>query len=472
MRILFAIKDLASTDMLGIMYLSSMVKQDGHEVGIVDLEYGKFKDRIEDFKPAIVGYSIATHNRHAYLELNRRIKKNFDVLSVFGGPHPTYFPDIVNEDGVDAICVGEGEHAFREFVNAHERGDDISKIENWHVKRNGTVLKNPVRRLIEDLDSIPFPDRDLFDIPGRERRNTQSFISSRGCAFACSFCFNESLNRLYHHKGRVVRVRTVGNLLDEIREVMQRYPVDFVNFLDNVFVWTEEWGENFADRYSAEIGVPFFCCVQPRHLTEKMIVDLKRAGCLSVGMGVEAADDYILDKILNKKVSREKILNVARMVKRHGIRLNTYNMLGLPASTLEKEIETLKLNIDIRPDFAGSTIYDPMPGTALAEKAREMGLLENRTETTMDGTHSVLAFQDREDTRKRENLARLFPLAVEFPLMLPVVRYLMKLPLTGLYNYFYRMLEGYCSYFRLFPRKMNWRVFLKNIYYHLHHDRA
>ena len=471
MKILFAIKDLASTDMLGIMYLSSMVKKDGHEVSIVDLDYNEMCRKIEEYKPDILGYSMATHNRRKYLEINRMIKQKYSVFTVFGGPHPTYFPDVINEEGIDAICIGEGEYAFEEFIDRFSKGEDITTVENWWVKKDNKITKNPVRPLIEDLDSLPFPDRDIFDIPGRERQNTQGFISSRGCVFSCTFCFNHSLNNMYKHKGRIVRVRSVDNFLAEIKEVKAKYPLDFLNFLDNVFIWKESWGEEFADKYSKEIGVPFFCCVQPRHLTEKMTIDLKRAGCLTVGMGVEAADDFILQEILKKKVTREKVRSVAKMIKKHGIKLNTYSMLGLPGSSLEKEIETLKLNIDIRPDYAGSTIYDPLPGTELARKAEEMGLFDGLSEGDMDGTHSVLKF-NKKDIKKRENLTRLFPITTEFPVLLPMVRFMIALPLTGFYSYIYRIWEGYCTYFRLFPRKMSRWAFLKNIYYHLHHDRG
>lgn len=472
MRILFAIKDLASTDMLGIMYLSAMVKKDGHEVDIVDLSYNEIAKKLESYRPEIIGYSIATHNRRIYLETNRKVKKDFKVFSVFGGPHPTYFPDMIDEEGVDAICIGEGEYAFADFVNTFQKGGDITKVENWWVRQNGSVYKNSVRPLIEDLDSLPFPDRALFDIPGRERQNTQSFISSRGCAFSCTFCFNHSLNNMYKHKGRVVRVRSVDNFLDEISEAMKKYKLDFVSFLDNVFIWTEKWGEEFAEKYSKEIGVPFFCCVQPRQLNENIVRELKKAGCMTVGMGVESGDDYLLQEVLKKRVTRDKVLHVARMVKDSGIRLVTYNMLGLPASSLEKELGTLKLNIEIRPDYAGSTIYDPMPGTELADIARNMGLLNERATDEMDGVHSVLTFKDVSDKKKRENLSKLFPVAVEFPLLMPLVKFLISLPLTGLYSYVYRMWEGYCTHYRLYPRKMTFGAFIKNIYYHLHHDRA
>jgi len=471
-RILFAVKDLASTDMLGIMYLSSMVKKDGHEIDVVDLEYNKVREKIKEYKPAIIGYSIATHNRNQYLPINKRIKKEFDIFSVFGGPHPTYFPDVIEEDGVDAICIGEGEYAFSEFINTFESGKDITTIENWWVKQNGKIHKNPIRYLIENLDTLPFPDRELFNIPGRDRQNTQSFIASRGCAFACTFCFNESLNKLYHHKGRVVRVRSVAHLIAEVKDAVKRYPIDFINFLDNVFIWTEKWGEEFAEKYAKEIGIPFFCCVQPRHLTEKMVVALKKANCRTVGMGVEAADKYILMETLNKRVDKEKILEVSKTIKKYGIRLNTYNMLGLPGSSLDKELETLKLNIAIRADYAGSTIYDPIPGTELAKKAKDIGLLNGSDELDMDGTHSVLKFNSKADKIRRENLTRLFPITAELPFLLPLIRLLIRLPLTGFYTYIYRLWEGYCTYFRLFPRRMSWNAFFRNIYYHIHHDRG
>jgi radical SAM superfamily enzyme YgiQ (UPF0313 family) len=473
MKILFPIKDLGSTDMLAIMYLSAIIRGKGHEMAIVDAAWKQVFPMMQAFQPDVVGYSVTTHEARFYFDLNRRLKKQFGFLSLFGGAHPTYFPECISEEDVDAICIGEGEHAFLDLMGNLRDGLPITNIPNWWVKQDRRIFRNTVRPLIEDLDSLPFPDRTLFDaIPRRERQNTQSFIASRGCAFACSFCFNESFNKIYKNKGKTVRLRSVDNVLAEIKEVMARHRLDFINFLDNVFIWSEAWGEEFAEKYSKEIHVPFFCCVQPRHLNERIVGQLKKAGCHSVGLGVEAADNQVLREIVNKGVTRERIVEVSRLIKQSGIRLNTYNIIGLPGSSLAKEIETLRLNIEIRPDFAGSTIYDPMPGTALAKIAADMGLLEEKSLSSMDGTHSVLKFTRQDYKLERENLARIFPVVTEFPFLMPLLRICLKFPLTGLYSYFYRAFEGYCSYFRLFPREMTWRIFFRNVYYFLHHDRG
>jgi len=101
-----------------------------------------------------------------------------------------------------------------------------------------------------------------------------------------------------------------------------------------------------------------------------------------------------------------------------------------------------------------------------------MGLLDETVSAEMDGIHSVLRFKEEKEKEKRENLAKLFPITVELPFLMPLVKLLIKLPLTKLYSYIYRMWEGYCTHYRLFPRKMTSKAFIKNVYYHLHHDRG
>ena len=147
---------------LGIVYLSSVLKRAGHLVEVCTPRLTEARRTIKDFKPSIVAYSACTGGVSDYFTFNRKIKNEFDVFSVFGGPHPTYFPEMIEEEGVDAVCRGEGEAAMLEMADVLERGGDVTRLENWWVKKNKVIYKNDLRPLIQNLDTIPHPDRSLF----------------------------------------------------------------------------------------------------------------------------------------------------------------------------------------------------------------------------------------------------------------------------------------------------------------------
>jgi anaerobic magnesium-protoporphyrin IX monomethyl ester cyclase len=153
----------------GIMHLSSVLKAAGHEVDLVVATHQDPVQVAREFQPDVAAYSVITGSQRYYLDVNRRIKREVDgVFSVFGGPHPTFFPEMVEEEGVDGICRGEGEEALLELVGALASGgpEAVLSVDNWSFQRNGDggnagIITNPVRPYVADLDSLPFPDRAL-----------------------------------------------------------------------------------------------------------------------------------------------------------------------------------------------------------------------------------------------------------------------------------------------------------------------
>jgi radical SAM superfamily enzyme YgiQ (UPF0313 family) len=158
---LFAIK-YTGDDHIGIMSISALLKLHGYSVEAVNADYGSIKAKLKQGIPTVLGFYTPTIYCSYYLLLNRRIKKEFDVFSVFGGPHPTCVPEMIQEDGVDGVCVGEGEFAMLDLLERLTASAHVRDIMNWQIKENGIIYRNPVRQLIEDLDSLPHPDRSLF----------------------------------------------------------------------------------------------------------------------------------------------------------------------------------------------------------------------------------------------------------------------------------------------------------------------
>jgi anaerobic magnesium-protoporphyrin IX monomethyl ester cyclase len=447
----------------GIMHLSSVLKAAGHRVELAVSAYTSPLAIARDFQPDVVAYSVITGSQRYYLDLNRQLKAELPHLfAVFGGPHPTFFPEMAREEGVDGICRGEGEAALVDLAAALAGGgpDAVLGLDNWWFHRNGSLISNPVRPYAEDLDSLPFPDRAL--VYGRDTLSARSkikhFLTGRGCPYNCTYCFNHALSEIYRDKGRRFRQRSVENVIEEVCWVRDHYPLEFVVFVDDTFVLSNEWLAELTAEYPRRVGLPFFCNTRANLVTAEQVRLLKEAGCHSVSMGIEAANDRIRNDLLKRRMSREQILEAARLIREGGLQFTTTNMIGLPTSTLEDDFETLKLNIQARPAYAHVFIFQPYPRTELGEFTRNSGWMagtfDDIGEVAWD--HSVLAF-DAAHQRGLTVLQRFFALGVEWPSLVRWFRALMQVPDNPAFWLLNKLWKGWAIKNRVHPIRLNLR---------------
>ena len=469
MRVLFVTQQI-DYEPHGIMHLSSALKAAGHEVA---LAVDALEDPVrvaQEFQPGVIGYSVITGSHRYYYQLNSRLKEEVDFFSAFGGPHPTFFPEMIEEEGVDGLCIGEGEEALVDLANSLEVGGFDPTIPNWWFKVNGKVIKNSVRPLVDHLDSLPLPDRDLVysKDPIYRHSKIKHFISGRGCPYNCTYCFNHAFSEIYKGKGKRFRQRSVDNVMEELRQVKEAYPLEFVIFVDDTFVLSKEWLGEFAEEYPKKIGFPFFCNTRANLVTEEQVRLLKKAGVFCVGMGIEAGNDRIRNELLERNMSREQILNACRLLYEGGINLTTTNMLGLPTGSLEDDFATLQLNIECRPAYAHAFLFQPYPRTELGEFTRRegwmMGTLDDVGEVMWD--RSVLRFPPREK-RQMENLQRFFAIAVEWPRLLPLIRFLIKLPRNRLFWLVHKLWKGYALGTRVHPARLSLRGYIEIVRHYM-----
>ena len=220
-------------ELLGIEYLSAALKRKGHQVelafdpgldnflGFIDVGALKkltdekwYLHKIRSFKPDIIGFSCLTNLYSFANEKAKNIKEHFDIPVIIGGIHPTILPEYVMEnENFDMLCIGEADEAFPELLEKMEKGEDYYDTKNFWFRKNGDIVKNEIRPLIQDLDSLPFADRELFYDYGCFT-GTLYFISGRGCPFSCSYCCHHFLQKKYRGLGKDVSKRSVDNLLD------------------------------------------------------------------------------------------------------------------------------------------------------------------------------------------------------------------------------------------------------------------
>jgi radical SAM superfamily enzyme YgiQ (UPF0313 family) len=316
------------------------------------------------------------------------------------------------------------------------------------------VFRNELRPLVGDLDILPMPDRwPLYDAHPLSRNSPiKPFLAGRGCPYNCSFCFNHAYGQLYRDKGKRVRRRSVDNLLAEMQQVQSTYPYRFVIFTDDTFSMMPQWLEEFADKYPQAVGVPFWCQVRANLVDDHMAELLQRAGCVSVSLGVEAANDDLRNRVLRRSMSKEEIIAACGTLQCHGIRFMTNNMVGLPTGTLATDWETLEFNVRLRPAYANVFIYQPYPKTELGEFALAEGYMLGDFDCVSDSVSDVTVLRFPPGEKQQiENLQKLLGITVEFPFLRSLVRRLIKLPPNPVFWFVYKFWKGYALKQRIQP---------------------
>ncbi|HOX37321.1 MAG TPA: radical SAM protein [Candidatus Brocadiia bacterium] len=450
MRILFLRRGTGVWDPQGIQYLSATLKQGGHEVRLFNDADPALMDRIAEWKPHVLAYSVTTGFHKHYLLLNKAIKNELPELrpiSVFGGPHATFFPEMIETEGVDAVCRGEGELAFLDLIDRIAAGRDYTATDNFWVKTTKGIVRNDVRSFIEDLDSLPLPDRELiYSIdPFLRDLAPKTFFTSRGCPYRCTYCFNHAMRKLYKGKGKYIRTVSVDYVMRDIQACVDRYPVRFARFFSDVFNIFPDWFEEFCRQYKSRFNVPFMVNLRANLVDRKVGEMLADAGCKWAFLGMESGNDVVRNDLLHRDMDRETIRKAVRALQDSGVAVVTQSMIGLPGETFEEAMDTLRLTAECAPDYAWTSIYNPYPRTELGEYAVEKGFFDgdfNKIDYTFY-SRSVLKFPRPRDKERIENLRKLLAISAHFKFLIPLVPALSVMPFPTAYQAMQQVWWGY-----------------------------
>ena len=383
---------------LGIEAISATLKQAGHECSLAydqalfdDKNYlcipwlarlfdqkKKVLQRIIDSEPDLVAFSCYTINYPWALDMARAVKEKLSVPIIFGGTHVSSTPErVIVEDAVDMICLWEGEEALVELANSMGNGSVDYNIKNiWFKLENGTTIKNNCRTPIKDLDTLPFPDKELFEkeIP---IKNYYLTALDRGCVYACSYCAVSVAAKEYSRMGgKRYREPSVEHAIKELKVMKDRYNYDWIDFRHSVFSGSTKWVVDFCKRYKKEINVPFRIFYHPRLVNDETARALKDSGCFAVQMGVESFDERLRNKVLKRKGSNEQIISAVRTMEKHELKYSLDYILGLPGQTEGELEEAAKFFADLRHCFRISAfMFQYLPKTEMVDIGRSKGLL-------------------------------------------------------------------------------------------------
>jgi len=369
---------------LGLAYIISSIEKE-HRVRLLDMvfharRYERYVLRIlaED-KPDVIGFSVTSFSFPYALKIASLIKHHYpDIPLVYGGVHPTLLPEeTIRSPLVDVICIGEGEDAFREYLERLGKNQSPEGVAGiWYKDEYGDVIRNPLRPFREDLDALPFPNWDYWDMDKYLKFN-ESFIgalrifSSRGCPYSCTFCSNPAIREAI--PGKFYRLRKPEKIIEEIKmDVSKYYNMGFkhLTFADEIFGLDLEHLQKLCTLYRKEgltQRLTWGCQTRADVITEEWAQMVRQAGCAIVNLGIESGDQYIRMAVYNKKITDEQIMETVRILRENSILYRINIIIGCPGDTRQTIENSFRLVKKLKPVFITSSLYQPLEKTVLGE---------------------------------------------------------------------------------------------------------
>lgn len=366
---------------LGITYLAARLNHAGIDTQIFDAYFhgwsmDELVQRVADYGPDLFGLTAMTHEISRAAEAAQKIKAKINIPALVGGAHVTALPrdTLIQYPEFDYGVFGEGENAVVELVNALNDGPDesrLSGIAGLVYRRNNEVVRNSAGDFLSaaDLDDLPFPDFSSYygDNPRALSGKDQYYplITSRGCPYSCAFCMQVL--------GRKVRARSPENVLAEIEHAISRYGAHTIDFQDEIFLADNQRTRHILDlMISAGLNrrIRWRGLTRVNMVTESIIDLAKQAGCHHLEMGVESGNDAILADI-GKNITVHQVEQAVGIIKKAGLELVTYYIIGHPNETPDTARQTVDLAARLNTDGIAVGLMVPYPGTRIYDLAKQ-----------------------------------------------------------------------------------------------------
>jgi len=412
----------------GISFLSAMLKKRGHATFLLNinekmgypLDLEMIRKDIENYKPGIIGFSIVTNQFKYVLEIARMIKKHFTIPIVCGGIHATIAPEeVLNTGYFDYLCVGEGEYALLELVEKLENGEDTSSIANIWLKQNGKITKNKLRPFV-DLNSLPPKDYKIFKFQKMidAKNGWVGIMSSRGCPFKCSYCFNHQMINIYKtdlnvspKKLQYIRHHHYQSVIEEINNLLNDYNnIKMFIFDDDLFTLNKKYLTDFCKEYKRKINKPFVVNGHVKFFDDEIAHMLKEAGCEIVKFGLESGSERIRKEVLFRPMKDNEIIRAFEIAHKYDLHTSAFVIFGLPYETEEDLLLTIKLLAHIKPGRFRWSIFFPYPNTAAYEISKKGKLIDFEKMHSLSNftEESCLNFGDQQNLWIKK-LQKVFP---------------------------------------------------------------
>jgi radical SAM superfamily enzyme YgiQ (UPF0313 family) len=416
---------------LGTLYIASSLLKAGHKVEFLNgafMSHGEIMHKLREFRPDVTGIYSTTFGWNKALFTVAETRRNLNsTFIVAGGPYPIAMQENCMEDSteIDAVVTGEGEITMVEIMEKLSEGKNLEGVEGVVFRKSNRIIKNPPRPLITDVDSLPFPARELLGnakdyIPPPatyKRKPVAVIMTARGCNRRCIFCFQIDRERKHG-----IRFRSVENVMREI-ELCLNQGYREIKFIDDTLAADYDRAMQIAGEIKLrKLDFTWFASACVHQVDKPLLKAFREAGCWAILLGAESGVQRNLNTV-RKGITIDQTRKAVQAAKEAGLTVHTPFLIGMPGQTFEEGLETIRFACELNPDIASFHALTPFPGTELYDNIDEYGTMSGDLN---DFTYQGAAFIPY--TMTREEIARLRQLAFKKFYSRP--RYVMKKLLT------------------------------------------
>jgi len=391
----------------GLLYVAGMLIKEGHHVEFIDgafRTHEQITEHVRRMKPDFVGiYSnAALWNKAKRTAADIKLISK-DIHIAVGVPLPIAWKNRCIEESpdIDSLCTGEGEYTVVEMTQRLTSGQSLEGVQGIIYRdSSGQIHTNPIRPVVEDLDSIPFPPRYLLGDLEKYRQVTSkdrfvNIIGSRGCTNRCLYCFQIDPRRY-------IRFRSAQNVVDEVEECVRVYKAEEIRYLDDNFTKDNERAfEICAELKRRKLDkVPWYVSSRVDCVTKDLLKAMKDAGCYFILFGAESGVQKDL-KMIGKNITTEQIKQVVKDANDVGLKTYTPFIFGIPGQTFEDGLKTIDFAIKLNSFYVNFHTMAPFPGTRLYNHLDKFGTMVDGTDAlTFEGAAFVPHTMTREEIHK------------------------------------------------------------------------
>jgi anaerobic magnesium-protoporphyrin IX monomethyl ester cyclase len=392
---------------LGLAYMAALLTERNYDVKVVDLNVGRDKQAIPYNSWDLVGITLDTSRYYKGMEYGRMLKSK-GTRVVVGGPHASFMADeILGSGSADYVVRGEGEHTMLELVEALNQGGNLEHIKGLSYRSDNQIIHNAKRAYSDDLDTLPFPARDLLDMDKYRTsklgtRSITSILTSRGCPYQCSFCASSKL------AGTFWRARSVQSIVEEIQFVKNTYGYRAFAFVDDNFTLNPQRVIDLCEEiYQRGWDIHWWCFSRADTIVKntEMVSLMYEAGCRSTYIGIESSNQETLDSY-NKKISADISREAIAVLKENKIEMTASFIIGGLNEDKKMVEDTLRFAKSLNPNTVSFTILTPYPGTDLFEQVKDRIITFDWRK--YDGIHSVIRLKHFKPMQLQLTLLRFY----------------------------------------------------------------
>lgn len=427
MRVLFLYPNIRGMNMLppSIAIFSALLKQEGHDcqlfdttywnvpdMGFVDTEsykekhlhvrpfekaplevtlkttdvYEEFNNVVRDFEPDLIAVTTTEDLFSFAVKLLKSLRAKGHAKTIMGGVFATFAPEkILRQPEIDLVCVGEGEWPLLELCSRIENGQPYNNILGLWGKEDGTIYRNGLAPTF-DINKIPMMDLGIFE----EARFYRPFDGTiyhtipaethRGCPYKCAYCNSPAQMEIYQNdlQEKFFRLKDIERVREELLYYKNTAKTQYIYFWADTFLaMPTRYFDEFAEMYSSDIGLPFWCQTRPETLTEARVSALKRMGIHRIGIGIEHGNEKFREKALQRRVSNSTIVKKLQILTDYDIKYSVNNIVGFPGETRDLAFDTIRLNRELSADTRNMYTFTPFHGTRLRDVAVDKGFLDS-----------------------------------------------------------------------------------------------